>query len=250
MSSYGWYCPEEDEMQTIRKWHPARLVICLVILASVCPASTITINLNPALLTGLAGTVLTFTGTLDNTSSSTVFLNGAGINLAGFGPTNEDTSLFFANAPLSLAGGASTSTIGLFTIGVPGLFGDGSYQGTFTVLGGANPDALVNLGSANFTVQVVPEPNYVLLVSVTFLTLFSYRASASRLTARCITRVKVLMRTVRMRPAWFLLTMCACITAILTDTALRAVTAASLVVTQSVAFTGHGHPHPSLRHGP
>lgn len=135
----------------------------LVLLAAMSHAATVNVNLDSAPLSGAPGTALTFTGTLMNTTSSTVFLNAAGINLAGFSPLNEDTGPFFTNAPLFLAGGASTPTIGLFAINIPNPFAAGQYQGTFTVLGGADGNAQNTLGSSNFTVQVtngptVPEP--------------------------------------------------------------------------------------------
>jgi hypothetical protein len=153
----------------------------LMLLAGVAQPATININLNPALLSGSPGATLTFTGTLMNSTSSTVFLNGAGINLAGFSPANEDTSLFFASAPLSLAGNASTSTIGLFAINVPSPFAAGPYQGTFTVLGGADGNAQDVLGSTAFTVQVsdagtsMPEPCSTILIGSGGLLWFACR---------------------------------------------------------------------------
>ena len=167
-------------MQRIWKCWPITLVLVLVILATGGSAAAISINLMPALLTGQPGTALTFSGILANTAISPVFLNGAGINLGGFAPANEDLSPFFANAPLSLAGGGSTSSIGLFTIGIPNPFSSGTYQGTFTVLGGADENALVNLGAANFTVQVIPgqvtpEPSAAVLLGVGWLALRAFQ---------------------------------------------------------------------------
>ena len=150
------------------------LVRILLWSAVICHAATININLTPPLLSGFPGSTVTFSGTLTNTTASTVFLNFAGINLSGgFTPADLDTGPFFANAPLSLAAGESTPRIGLFAIDIPNPFADGPYQGTFTVLGGLNANAQNTLGSANFTVQVVPEPCSVALVGMAFV-LFAY----------------------------------------------------------------------------
>jgi hypothetical protein len=155
----------------------AKLTGLIILVAGVGQPASISINLNPAILSGSTGSALTFNGTLTNTATSTIFLNAAGINLAGFSPINEDTGPFFANAPISLAGGASTASIGLFTINIPSLFAAGPYQGTFTVLGGTDGTMQSNLGTANFTVQVaagpaIPEPCTTLLVAVGTLVLF------------------------------------------------------------------------------
>ena len=134
-----------------------------MILCGVCRADTVNIDLTSALLSGPPGTVLTFNGTLSNTSASTVFLNSAGINLSGaFTPADEDPTPFFVNAPISLDAGDSTSAIDLFTIDIPDPFTPGLYSGTFTILGGADGNAQDILGSADFTVQVTsaaPEPS-------------------------------------------------------------------------------------------
>ncbi len=149
----------------------------IVLITGLAQAATINISLNPAVLSGSSGTALTFLGTLANTANSTIFLNAAGINIAGFAPINGDTGPFFANAPISLAGGASTSAIGLFTISIPNAFAAGPYQGTFTVLGGVDGNAQGNLGSANFTVQVggaptVPEPGTAILMALGAMVVF------------------------------------------------------------------------------
>jgi hypothetical protein len=85
-----------------------RLGIVLFVVTGVGQADVIDITLNSALLAGDPGSALIFGGTLTNADGSTVFLNGAGLNLAGFSPANEDTSPFFVNAPLFLDGGVST----------------------------------------------------------------------------------------------------------------------------------------------
>ena len=147
--------------------------------AGICHADTIEITLTPTLLSGFPGSTITFSGTLCNTSASTLFLNSAGINLSdGFTPADLDTGPFFANAPASLAAGGSTPTIGLFAIDIPNPFAEGLYQGAFSVLGGVNANAQDTLGSADFRVQVavtsVPEPSSSLALLVVGIALLRF----------------------------------------------------------------------------
>lgn len=154
---------------------------CIFLLSAVfCKADTLTISLTPIFQSGMPGDVLTFSGTLSNSSGSTVFPNSAGINLSGaFDPTDEDTSPFFNNAPFFLVSGDSTSLIDLFTVSIPNPFLSGQYSGTFTVLGGADEDAQTIVGSADFTVQVgttnvVPEPNSGCLLAIGLVVLSTW----------------------------------------------------------------------------
>jgi hypothetical protein len=150
-------------------------VAAFLVSAGMCTADAITITLMPGTLTGSPGSVINFGGTLENTTGSTVFLNSAGINLAGgFSPADLDTSPFFANAPFFLLANEVTVAIDLFTIHIPHPFAGGSYPGTFTVLGGLDDAAQDIIGSANFTIEVnsVPEPNsgaMVGLIALVFL---------------------------------------------------------------------------------
>jgi len=156
-----------------------------LVLCGICRADTIGITFTSSLLAGPPGSALTFNGTLSNLTASTVFLNSAGINLAGaFTPGDQDTSPFFINAPLSLTGNGATPAIDLFTIDIPSPFTTGSYAGTFTVLGGADANAQDTSGSANFTVQAggapVPEPGAGSLFIAASVVLFAFRLVRGR----------------------------------------------------------------------
>ena len=148
----------------------AGIMLSLLVAQSACKADTIGISLTQSSLPATAGSAVTFSGTLANSTAATVFLNSAGINLSGsFSPSDEDTTPFLVNAPFSLGPGGSTSSIGLFTIDVPRSIASGLYSGTFTVLGGTDENAQDVVGSADFTVQIgstspVPEPG-----SISFL---------------------------------------------------------------------------------
>src|ERR1700685_4117309 len=93
----------------IRRLRGALVPVLFLALCSLGRADGVDVNstdiaLNPTLLEGVPGTTLTFGGTLTDLDfvDDPVFYNGAGINLTGFDPTDEDTSPFFANAPLFL----------------------------------------------------------------------------------------------------------------------------------------------------
>src|SRR5579862_7297260 len=65
------------------------------------------------------GDTLQFFGSIRNTGSATVFLNGDDVNLLGLSFSVND--LFFSNAPVSLNPGQSSGDIELFdvTVGKP-----------------------------------------------------------------------------------------------------------------------------------
>jgi hypothetical protein len=143
-------------------------------------ADVITVTFTSADQHGSAGDTLTFAGTLLNTGSA-VYINGAGINIDDppFGPATYDLEDFLLNAPLTaMADGETTSLFPFFTLAIPLGTPDGIYHGTFAVQGGAIPFGSEDpppsddlLGSANFTVQVVPaevsgvpEPGSILLL--------------------------------------------------------------------------------------
>jgi hypothetical protein len=148
-----------------------KLAALLLAVGGVCIGATIDVSLTTPLMSGPLGTSLTYDGTLTNNTGTTVFLNSAGINLAGFAPQDEDIDPFLMNAPLSLAAFAATPPIDLFTIDIPNPFAVGLYQGTFTVLGGATDTDLSTIGSASFSVQVqgahaIPEPASAALILI------------------------------------------------------------------------------------
>jgi hypothetical protein len=89
-----------------------------------------------------------------------LYLNGDSYNVTG--PLGIDDSDFFLNAPLDLAPGDSF-TGDLFEVIVPPGTLDGTYAGTFSILGGADGGASNVLGTVSFA-ATVPEPSSIVLL--------------------------------------------------------------------------------------
>lgn len=143
-----------------------------------------------------AGDVITFNGTLTNTTSSPVFLNSLNLSLPGFDSSNLDPTPFFINTPASLGPSGSTGDVALFTVTIPDPFASGPYDGTAVLEGGSTSSSQTILGSADFTVQVgdassaVPEPASIVLFS-TGAVLMMVRARKSRVRRATPARVKI-----------------------------------------------------------
>ena len=130
----------------------------MVVLPMVAFGATININLMNSTLTGGSGVVLTFSGSLANTTGIVQNLNGA--QISGLLPSfNGNVTPFFINAPLFLTANQTTSNFGLFSVAIPSGIALGPYSGTFSILGGPNINDQALIGSTGFTVQVLaPEP--------------------------------------------------------------------------------------------
>src|SRR5207248_1146891 len=87
-----------------------------------------------------------------------LWINGAGLTLSAFGPTDIDLSPFILNATGLLAAGASIGPFPLLTVSVPALMPPGEYPGAFTIQGGGNSNADGLVGSGSLRVVVTPEP--------------------------------------------------------------------------------------------
>lgn len=111
------------------------------------------------------GSSVTFNGSLTNTGPPGRFINGVSITFAGGPPPPGFTfndSAFFMNVPFFLAEGESSAppmTLeAFFDVFVNITVAPGSYTGTFTVLGGDDDDAQMELLGAtqDFVINVLP----------------------------------------------------------------------------------------------
>ncbi len=164
-------------MKRIRASSLLITLLAVAFLSTAAHADSISINLTETIKKGAAGTTISFDATLTNLTGSTLFLNGDSSTTSSLFLSVLD-SLFLANAPASLAAGASTGQIGLFSVliapGTPlGTYG----SNTFTILGGLNGSSLTPLGTVTFTVNVVPapEPSALLLFGSGLLVLAVFR---------------------------------------------------------------------------
>ena len=132
-------------------------------------ADTVTFTLtNPFATVGSSNGTLTpgtvtFEATVFAPSSNgaAIFLNGDSFNVTA--PVTLDDSDFFANFPLSLAPGTGF-TGDLFVLTIPPGTLATAYQGTFTLLGGADGNASDTLGTVAFSVAPTPEPSSIVLL--------------------------------------------------------------------------------------
>ena len=111
------------------------------------------------------GQTVAFDATVTNVGLSQVFLNADSTSLLS--PLTLDDTPFLFNFPLSMNPGDSY-TGELFTVTVPPGVLTGLYPGSFEILGGSDPNALDEVASADFGVQVTPaqapEPSSLVLV--------------------------------------------------------------------------------------
>jgi hypothetical protein len=138
------------------------LALAVLLLAAPALADTISLTLSNPIQTGAPGSILTFDATVSAplANGAEVFLNGDNFGISG--PNSIDDTGFLLDFPLDLNPGDSfTGT--LFTVALPPNLGAGSYNGFFTILGGADPSALGDLTTVNFQVNATPEPGTWLL---------------------------------------------------------------------------------------
>jgi len=126
---------------------------------------------DPIILDGVSGSSVSYITAFENPLSQTLFLNGSDVDLpAALLPNFND--LLFANFPPSVDPGDTTPFAALFTINLPLSLAPGTYDFSYTLLGGFTPDELdpiadpiafqLNVQSAE---TPVPEPGTWLLLT-------------------------------------------------------------------------------------
>ncbi len=121
-------------------------------------------NPNP---TASPGQTVTFSGTLGNGGSPRIYLNGTSFSVPP-GALGVDDSPFFSNAPAFLDPGQSTGVIALFQVTISPAF-TGTIIGSFSILGGPDPNSQNILGTQEYRITVepqttIPEPATMLLL--------------------------------------------------------------------------------------
>lgn len=134
----------------------------LLLAGSAAKADTLTLTLAYPDQSGVGGELLTFDATLTDIDPTEVIYLNADIPYVD-SPLVIDDSPFFNFYPLSLNPPA-TYTGELFTVFIPDGTPLGLYTGSFQILGGSDGNAQDVLASANFNVQVTPEPSSLLLL--------------------------------------------------------------------------------------
>ena len=116
----------------------AALILCLfAIVPSGVQADSNQTQLTVSSVSGTAGEDVTVFGTITNTGTGRVYLNGEGYSLGSSSLLNGDVADFFANAPASLGGGANSGLIALFSFDIAPGTAPGVYDENFLqLLGG------------------------------------------------------------------------------------------------------------------
>jgi hypothetical protein len=143
------------------------LLVLITCLAALCVqpafADTLFVTFDLPTQTGSPGDILTFSGTIANHSGADIFVNGAQINLVGFGPGDSELTDFIINFTGLLPDTGSIGPADFFTLTIPDLINAGLYAGTLVIQGGADDAADSTLATVDFSVNVtaasgVPEP--------------------------------------------------------------------------------------------
>jgi len=150
----------------------AALILCLfTIVPTEVRADSNQTQLTVSSVSGTAGEDVTVFGTITNTGKALVFLNGEGFSLGSSSFLNGDVTDFFANAPASLAGGANSGLIALFSFDIAPGTAPGVYDENFLqLLGGTGQFDQNDIADAEFSVTVtsstVPEPETIALLAL------------------------------------------------------------------------------------
>ena len=144
---------------------PNALLWSVVLSGLLIPArASLIFDLTSAAVSGTSGDNVSFEGTLTNTGSADLFLNGD-VSFLPYAELMVDDSPFFTNVPAFLAPGDSYAGP-LWNVIISPQASPGMYFGSFTVQGGSDVNTFNDLGTQDFEVVVpatIPEPACVIL---------------------------------------------------------------------------------------
>jgi len=133
-------------------------------------ADTINFTLTNPSQTGSPGQTLVFFGTISNPAATTIFLNGDTLSTGQLFLIGDD-SKFIPDTPPSLAAGASTGNVDLFSVTIGASAAPGTYtmNNFFDVTGGSTSSSSDLLATQQFSITVaptssVPEPGTIALL--------------------------------------------------------------------------------------
>ena len=153
-----------------------RLLLAAFLLSALPAYSALVLTLSPSAQTGQPGEAIIFGGTLQNTGLADLFLNDLALAFTPPAGTYliEDHNVFFNVPGVLLPGETYNGPIfGLLIVAGTPL---GTYTGSATVQGGADPFALDALATGPFSVTVAPEPATLGLIAAALATLAARRA--------------------------------------------------------------------------
>ena len=152
---------------------------CFLLAGTAAKADSLTVSLvSPYQNIAGAGVVI-FNATVTNHTNQIVYLNGDSPSIDS--PLTLNDSPYNNNFPLTLGAGDSF-TGELFDVDIPVGTSLGLYAGNFAITGGFNSSDTAVVGSANFNVNVTPEPpNFVLLATGLACSLVYVKAHRRRL---------------------------------------------------------------------
>ena len=131
----------------------------LVLAPAAAHAQAFTVTFAPATKTVLPGFSTTFSGTITNTTSAALYINGDSVDPLASGLSTDDTPFYntFGGNPILLGAGQTYTLTDLFTV-TDTTAPIGSYKGQYTIFGGADPIAENQSGFQTFQVNVPLAP--------------------------------------------------------------------------------------------